>query len=196
MMGDPRCNCPPKTEISGVHAKDCPANAPLEEAGEPASDNDLRNEILFAVDDMVYARNSHLKWAEHLEAHSSSGEACAECAEKPYKMMPEREREWVAKYDRVLRLLGQMRSTETAKNLWLSEAVATSAENEKLEERVARLSRERDEALTLGNIVANEAAKILNGQPVAQQLGKAILDFQFLETRKNLPTVPIGQTHV
>jgi hypothetical protein len=36
MMGDPRCNCPPKTEISGVHAKDCPANAPLEEAGEPA----------------------------------------------------------------------------------------------------------------------------------------------------------------
>ena len=58
-----------------------------------------------AIADMEWARNTHLLWAAHLEAHKISGLPCSLCAERPYKMDAEHEREWVAKYDRVLALL-------------------------------------------------------------------------------------------
>ena len=58
-----------------------------------------------AIADMEFARSSHLAWAEHLEAHVVSDEPCEQCAAKPYKLNAAHEREWVQKYDRVLRLL-------------------------------------------------------------------------------------------
>jgi hypothetical protein len=52
---------------------------------------------------MACARDSHRQWAEHLDAHAASGEPCAECAEKPYKLDAVTEREWVRRYDLVTR---------------------------------------------------------------------------------------------
>lgn len=60
-------------------------------------------EVAKAIADAEYGRSSHLQWAEHLESHGDS--ECAECAEKPYKLDAKREREWVAKYDRIIALL-------------------------------------------------------------------------------------------
>ena len=66
---------------------------------------------LDAIADMQFARQSHLAWAEHLEAHAASGEPCPQCEGKPYKLNAEHEREWVAKYDRVLSILAVERGT-------------------------------------------------------------------------------------
>lgn len=63
------------------------------------------DEVVSAIADMEFGRSSHLAWADHLEAHVASGEPCAECEAKPYKLTAEHEREWVAKYDRVLKIL-------------------------------------------------------------------------------------------
>jgi hypothetical protein len=51
---------------------------------------------------MEEARASHLSWAEHLEAHAASGQPCAACDAKPYKLNPETEREWMRRYDLVI----------------------------------------------------------------------------------------------
>jgi len=58
-----------------------------------------------ALRDLDFARDSHLKWAEHLEAHEASGQPCEECASKPYKLTAPYEREWVAKYDRIIAIV-------------------------------------------------------------------------------------------
>lgn len=68
-----------------------------------------------AIADMTYARDSHLKWAEHLEAHVASGVPCAQCEGKPYKLNAAHEREWVAKYDNVLALLAQPETPQPKK---------------------------------------------------------------------------------
>lgn len=65
-------------------------------------------DVSAAIADMEFARRSHLAWADHLEAHQASGESCAECDAKPYKLTAAHEREWVAKYDRVLALLAAL----------------------------------------------------------------------------------------
>lgn len=62
-------------------------------------------DLAHAIEDMEYARASHLSWAVHLEAHASSGASCQACDDKPYKLNAAYEREWVEKYDRVLRIL-------------------------------------------------------------------------------------------
>lgn len=62
-------------------------------------------EVQQSIADMEFARDSHRQWAEHLEAHVASGMPCAECDGKPYKLDATHEREWVAKYDRVLDIL-------------------------------------------------------------------------------------------
>lgn len=61
------------------------------------------NQLERALADMRFARKTHLDWAEHLEAHKD-GE-CPQCSAKPYKLDAANEREWVAKYDRVIALL-------------------------------------------------------------------------------------------
>lgn len=60
------------------------------------------HQIRAMLDDLVFARGSHLQWAEHLEAHAASGVACDKCDGKPFKLDATNEREWVAKYDRLL----------------------------------------------------------------------------------------------
>lgn len=67
--------------------------------------SDLAYQIVSADEilaDLDYARSSHLAWAEHLEAHAARGIACVECEEKPYKLDAAHEREWIAKYDRLI----------------------------------------------------------------------------------------------
>lgn len=66
--------------------------------------------------DMKFARDTHLKWAEHLEAHANSVEPCADCDSKPYKLDAKHERLWVEKYDKVIAILEEAR--KHIDNMW------------------------------------------------------------------------------
>jgi len=72
------------------------------------------DDLALAIADLQFARSSHLQWAEHLEAHAASGQPCPQCDERPYKLDAAHEREWVAKYDRVLRLLSPSEAPKPA----------------------------------------------------------------------------------
>jgi len=72
-------------------------------------------EVDAAIADLAFARNTHLQWAEHLEAHVDSGEPCPQCAERPYKLDAAHEREWVAKYDRIIALVQRKEDGEMAR---------------------------------------------------------------------------------
>lgn len=78
----------------------------------PASSDPAGTPLEAMLADLEFARQSHLSWADHLDAHAQSGESCPECDAKPYKLDAAHEREWVAKYDRIIeRLRGAVRST-------------------------------------------------------------------------------------
>jgi hypothetical protein len=62
-------------------------------------------DIEAALQDLQFARESHAAWAVHLEAHEQSGESCPDCDSKPYKLNAAHEREWVAKYDRLINIV-------------------------------------------------------------------------------------------
>lgn len=97
--------------------------------------------IAETIEDMTFARDSHLKWAEHLEAHAASGESCQACDDRPYKLNAVNEREWVTKYDNVLK---QLRRIETA------EALLTSLQSAQ-EQRDAKMLAEIDAVWTLNS---------------------------------------------
>jgi hypothetical protein len=77
-------------------------------------------DVTAALEDLAFARESHLAWAEHLEAHATSGVPCEQCEGKPYKLHAEHEREWVAKYDRIIAIVRASQS-ETTRFAWLME---------------------------------------------------------------------------
>lgn len=62
-------------------------------------------DVAAAIADMEFARQTHLDWAEHAEAHATSGVPCPQCQARGYPVDPIYEREWVRKYDRVIALL-------------------------------------------------------------------------------------------
>lgn len=60
------------------------------------------NNIIEIIGWMEEARASHRDWAEHLEHHDASGDPCAQCEGKPYKLNAANEREWERRYGIVI----------------------------------------------------------------------------------------------
>ena len=79
-------------------------------------------------------RQSHLLWAEHLEAHANGGTACADCTPEVVKTAGDEaeQREWVRKYDTIIAALQR---TEGGAALLL-EGIAKIANEEDRKARV------------------------------------------------------------